>query len=373
MDREQLESLRRDAKRRDFLVFKMALGQHLSVSETDDLEQITNKEKARLNEKCMLLEAPYAHLPPLPPALPDFWHAINTRFEPPEMKFFTWCIDGQRDAMEEYIEAQEGRIGERVLQRGLVSACEGGRADVVRYLLKKGARVSGRAVEHACQRCDLTLFEVFIEHGWNPNQQIPSLDGGFGVALPHCTRDLRIVQFLLAQGADPNLGPFISWKRSGLGSTPPMDRNSGDALTRAARNGNIEVIDLLLQHGAVLEWSTPLHSALCSWPQNRQVFVYFLRLGADPNKDIRYPYGTAWDGGTPLLWAMRSRNWDAIELLLESGADPEACNLYPCIARMDTKEKNRDKSLMKAFMDLMNKVGGKTSIYTHSGDRCPYS
>ncbi|KAI3335933.1 ankyrin repeat-containing domain protein [Ustulina deusta] len=360
MDRKQFEAVRHDEERRMVLMHKTALGQRLSASEAEELKQIAMRKEARVNDKRRLLEAPYAHLPPLPPVLPDY--RDTTAFGPLDMEFFTWCIGGQKNAVEGYIEAQEDPARESLLQRGLASACEGGRAQVVRYLLQKGAHLHGLAVEYACRRCDLALFEVFIEHGWHPNQQIPSAEGVIGVALPHCTRDLPIVQLLLAHGADPNLGVFDIRKRSGLGPTPPMDRRSGDALTRAARRGNIEVIDLLLQHGAVLEWSTPLHSALSAWPQNRPVFVHFLHLGADPNKNIHFPYGTLWEGGTPLLRAIRYHNWEAVELLLESGADPEAFNLYACVAKMDTAEmKSQGKSLMNTFMALVEKVKQKNS------------
>ncbi|KAI1423330.1 ankyrin repeat-containing domain protein [Xylaria sp. FL1777] len=342
MDRKLLESMQQDANREMALSYKTASGQLLSNSEINELEQIARRKQDRLNDRRMLLEAPYAHLPALPPPLFNSLHIFTAVFEPLEKKFFTSCTNGEMDAVEGYIEAQGDRVA--------------------RYLLQKGAQLCGLAIEYACRRCDLALFEFFLEHGWHPNQQIPSFHGHFGVALPHCTRDVRIVQLLLAHGADPNLGPYDFRKLSDLGSAPPMDRRSGHALTEAARSGSIEVVDLLLKHGAVLEWATPLHSALISWPHNRQAFVHFLHIGADPNKNIRIAYGTQWEGGTPLFQAIRFHNWDAVELLLESGADPT--NLYPCVTRMDNERMNQGKPLMETFMALIDKVKQKKNDFS---------
>ncbi|KAI0967586.1 ankyrin repeat-containing domain protein [Xylaria arbuscula] len=352
-----LKQLQQDDNRERALRYKRALGQRLSSTEISELEQIACKKEARLNEERRLLDAPYAHLPPLPPALPDCWDILSAVPGPSETEFLTWCVNGRQEAVERYIDGQEDRVSELLLKRGLASACEGGKAQVARYLLQKGVQLHGLAVEHACRKNDLELFNLFIEFGWHPNQQIPGVNGSFGVALSNCTSDVRIVRLLLAHGADPNLGPFDILKRSGLGSSPPMDRRSGDALKKAAQSGNVEVIDLLLQHGAVLEWSTPLHSALFAWPQNRPAFIHVLRLGADPNRNIKVSYGTIWDGGTPLLWAIRLRNWDAVELLLEWGADPEAWNLHACVTEMDHNWKgNKGKSLMEIFVALVDKV-----------------
>lgn len=166
------------------LMLRKAMGQRLSTLENDTLEQIAIQEEARLMEERNLLEAPFVHLPSLPPALPHYLDAA-TVFRPSDSDFFTWCVEGKTDAVEGYIDSQEGQASRAILQRGLDSACGGGRVQVARYLLQKGAFLHGSAIEHACHRCDLALFEAFIEHGWHPNQQVPSPQGYFGVALPY--------------------------------------------------------------------------------------------------------------------------------------------------------------------------------------------
>ncbi|RWA04543.1 hypothetical protein EKO27_g10558 [Xylaria grammica] len=342
MDRKQPASPLQDSKRQKELEFKSVLGKRFLLQKPMNSSKFLQGKRPDWMKKI---------------ALPAYREICTELGDPWEVEFSGWCLDGKQDAIEEYIEAQDDEVGEILLQRGLASACEGGRAHVARYLLQKGAKVYGRAVELACRRCDLALFEVFIEHGWHPNQQVPWARGGFGVALPHCTSDIRVVKFLLAHGADPNVGPFDFRKIHGSSITPPLDRCSGAALNKAAARGNIEVIDLLLQHGAVLEHSMPLHAALSGWPQNRPTFVHLLRLGADPNRLISYDYGTLWEMGTPLLWAVRNHNWDAVELLLEAGADPS--NLTADISSVYTGIHNPDKSSAETFMALVEKVKEK--------------
>ncbi|KAI1108395.1 ankyrin repeat-containing domain protein [Nemania sp. NC0429] len=339
MDPAPLNSLQDNAQREAFLMLKKQSCHELSTADNDELGQIAARRQAVYHDRLRSLEAPFAHLPPLPPALVEY---EDTTFGPLEMTFFVWCIEGKKEAVEGYIEAQEDQASDALLQRGLASACESGQAQVARYLMQKGARVHDVAVKHACSRCDLALFEAFIEHGWHPNQQIPSFQGHFGVALLHCTHDLQVVEFLLSHGADPNLGPFDRSIRGSFGSTSPMNRQSGAALEAAAVCGNIEVIDLLLQHGAVLKWSKPLHAAISTgetWDRNRPAFLHLLQLGADPNRNTDIKYGTLWDVGTPLIWAVRAGNWDAVELLLEAGAYPDLGNFFTCHAGKDDRQK----------------------------------
>ncbi|RYP91393.1 hypothetical protein DL770_002438 [Monosporascus sp. CRB-9-2] len=325
---ELLRQRQHDAQRRAVLTAKQAIGQQLTVVDAEELDGIKAREDAGLEARRKQLEAPFAHLPPLPPPLPPF----SGGGAPPqaeEKDFHNWCRDGNIEAVRRYIEGRQ-QLDDAVLQRGLTHAAEGGQLETTRYLLQKGAKLFGVPIETACRRRDLELFKVFVENGWHPNQQIPSIEGNFGVVLPHCTGDLKITQFLLSHGGDPNLGTFDRRKRSGLGSTPPLDRQSGAALTSAAAHGNIEVIDLLLENGATLEWATPLHAALSvpgAWRRNRSAFEHLLRLGADPNKNIQFDFGNLWEMGTPLLWAYRQCNWEAIELLLEWGADPDVGNI----------------------------------------------
>lgn len=188
LDQAQLKSAQHDAQREFFLARKIASGQ-LSAADKNELEQIAGRKQARQDDRRREFEAQFAHLPPLPPALPT---CEDTTFGPLQMTFFSRCMDGKMDAVEEYVEAEGDQVSDALLQRGLASACEGGSAQVARYLMQKGAQVHDVAVEYACRRCDLALFEVFIEHGWHPNQQVPSIQGHFGVALSYVRTQLYL-------------------------------------------------------------------------------------------------------------------------------------------------------------------------------------
>ncbi|KAI0532881.1 ankyrin repeat-containing domain protein [Xylaria digitata] len=337
---EQLRRLQQDAQRTAALMSKQATGQNLTAAEVKEQERIDAKNAAALDARRRALETQFAQLHSLPLPLPEYLGVGPSSYSSNE-DFSTWCRDGNVDAVTRHIEAQQGNIEDSSLQQGLAWAAEQGKGEVVHYLLQKGAKLHGYAVEWACRRRDLALFKIFVEYGWHPNQQIPSPEGKFGVALPHCTNDFQITKYLLTHGADPNLGSFDRRKHSGLGPTPPMDRRSGAALTAAATSGNIEVTDLLLRHGAKLEWATPLHAALSvpeAWQQNRPAFEHLLHQGADPNKNIRFPFGNVWEMGTPLFWAVRVFNWHAVELLLEWGADPEIGNVLAFAAANEWRQ-----------------------------------
>ncbi|KAI8945112.1 ankyrin repeat-containing domain protein [Xylaria longipes] len=341
---------------------KQAMGQNLTVADVKEQEEIAAREEAALDARRKALDTQFSHLRPLPSPLPSYL-GVSPSSQSSDEDFSTWCREGNMDAVTRHIEAQQGNVDGASLQRGLACAVERGKGEMVRHLLQKGAKLHGFAVKCACWRRDLTLFKIFVEHGWHPNQQIPSPEGQFGVALPHCTNNFQITEYLLTHGADPNLGSFDRRKRSGLGPTPPMDRRSGAALTMAAANGNVEVTDLLLRHGANLEWAVPLHAACHAalsiteaWRQNRPAFEHLLHLGADPNKNIQFPFGNVQEMGTPLHWAVRVSNWHAVELLLEWGADPEIGNVL-AFAAASEREKTNQLAKLPPKGDSGNQLG----------------
>jgi ankyrin repeat protein len=106
----------------------------------------------------------------------------------------------------------------------------------------------------------------------------------------------------------------------------------GAALIELARNGNLEVVDLLIRYGAdanarVVDYGKtwmPLLNAI--WCDNFQMVSKLIGGGADVNVKLE-------NGNTPLLWlAMRVSNnikkniAKMISLLLKNGADVNAAN-----------------------------------------------
>jgi hypothetical protein len=93
---------------------------------------------------------------------------------------------------------------------------------------------------------------------------------------------------------------------------------SGSILQSAAEWGNIESLDLLITHGAVLSYAAILHAAVDGG--SIDMIAHVLELGADVDeRDTVTTMG--WECyGTPLLRAIHKGKTDAVRLLLENGA-----------------------------------------------------
>ncbi|KAF5572894.1 ankyrin repeat domain-containing protein [Fusarium pseudoanthophilum] len=273
-------------------------------------------------------------LPSLPRPLPpsSLWLARTqaTNCPYPAIKpFMVACDAGLLDQVKSWVEDHRRRdvLQQISMQDGLVFAARANRVDIVRYLLEEGgASLTGDVVREACDNLSLPLFEVCFQHGYHPNQQIPSRSGGFGVAINRCITDIEITRFLLEHGADPNVAPFMDGRTSGWGekATPPMDRTSGLALDRAIAESLTIVVQMLLEHGADPKYSRPLHGIverLHSHPtpgaqlEWRPLMTMVLSYGADIN-------AVTYSGGTALQRAVHRKNWDIVEFLIERGANP---------------------------------------------------
>ncbi|KAF2004145.1 hypothetical protein P154DRAFT_519695 [Amniculicola lignicola CBS 123094] len=147
------------------------------------------------------------------------------------------------------------------------------------------------------------------------------------------------IRFLLEQGANPNLGP--PWyPREDLPQIRPL-RNSGVVLNSAASKCTPETFTLLLEHGAVLSNSIPLHFAAAGSegvPPGERIpmLEYLYGFGLDIN-GIDNTLKISDDGraqtGSPLMYAV---NWGRVEearWLLEHGADPERRTPWGASAR----------------------------------------
>ena len=95
-----------------------------------------------------------------------------------------------------------------------------------------------------------------------------------------------------------------------------------------AHNGHIEIVRLLLEHGAdptqhEINWigGSPLHWASEREPEICQMLI---DAGAEVNARIDRP-GSSHLGGTPLHWCARQPEdcGKAIEVLLKNGGDPK--------------------------------------------------
>lgn len=182
--------LRQDAQRQCILMSKSQ--EQLTGDEVRELAQINARRTAISDAKRQALELPSIHSPPLPAPSPPY-RGLAPPTPPYEDGFLAWCLEGNLDAVRRHMQALQGEMDDGdSLARGLYCAADRGRVDVVRYLLQQGVELHSRAVESACRRRDLVLFEVLVEHGWHPNQQVASPDGGFGVVLPYVKNTMRL-------------------------------------------------------------------------------------------------------------------------------------------------------------------------------------
>jgi ankyrin repeat protein len=150
--------------------------------------------------------------------------------------------------------------------------------------------------------------------------------------------DDRTVRGLLAGGLDPNISnpqglpglalamrddsPKVAAVLLAHPSTRVDATTSADetALMMAALRGRLDWVQRLAEKGAALSrpgWS-PLHYA-CSGPDGVEVVRFLLDRGA--TLDARSP-----NGSTPLMMAARYGSYDAVELLLQRGADTRLRN-----------------------------------------------
>jgi ankyrin repeat protein len=142
------------------------------------------------------------------------------------------------------------------------------------------------------------------------------------------TDGLTIVRMLLAGGADPNMQLFfrpanVRGSTNTRGSTP---------LIRAANNGDLEMVNLLLEHGAdptvyMADRQTPIHAVLAgrsSQEQALELIRIFHEAGTDVNVVALVNHREEVRGGTALHYAVRKRYGDVIRELAARGVDLNA-------------------------------------------------
>ena len=155
------------------------------------------------------------------------------------------------------------------------------------------------------------------------------IDGGRASIDPlNQTTGLAIVELLLDRGADPNMQLFfkpanIRGSTNTRGATP---------LIRAASNGDLEVVKLLLARGAdatvyMADRQTPIHAVLAGRtpePQALELIRTLQKAGTDVNVVALINHGEEVRGGTALHLAVRRRFKEAIKLLASYGIDMNA-------------------------------------------------
>jgi ankyrin repeat protein len=166
------------------------------------------------------------------------------------------------------------------------------------------------------------------------------IDGGRAAIDPlNKTTGLAIVKLLLERGANPNMQLFF--KPAHLrGAGGGGDVRNGAAtstrgstpLIRAANNADLEVVKLLLDHGAdatlyMADRQTPIHAVIAgraSEPQALELIGILRKAGTDVNVVALINHEEEVRGGSALHYAVRKRQKDVIKLLASMGIDMNA-------------------------------------------------
>lgn len=193
----------------------------------------------------------------------------------------------------------------------------------------------------AVQNGQVAAVALLLEHGANANASLRS-----GSTLLHdaaMRNDPDIASLLLDHEADIEAGergsrmtPLAQAAFSGSTETAAVLLQRGasvgvrcwegeTSLHLAAKRGHVEVVRLLLDHGADINeagnasHSTALHCAVMK--SRVEVGALLLQRGADPNKKDEPGYA-------PLHWAAREKNALLVQRLLEHGADANALDRH---------------------------------------------
>ncbi|RYP90301.1 hypothetical protein DL770_003597 [Monosporascus sp. CRB-9-2] len=330
-----------------------------------------SKVRTDAKERVRDLEEQNGRFPPLPPRLPRPEYALTANLldqDEDSLKFYLACERGIMPDVISFVEGNNHLPKQAVRQYGLEQASFGRKPEVARYLLKNGTllhsncfmrsvgiNLSGATVEDISifDKADcggdedslISLLQAFIEVGsWHPNQpwESPTMRlPHVAICTPRARTDSMILKFLLAHGADPNLGKFDKGTNV-PGVTLSVNRQSPAMLNYAVAKSDLSMVDLLLRYGARpdCEGLHLLHSIAQSFDhgdftvRRRPLAEYLLNHGlANVNEVKPMPWrheGTKLHMGgyteteTPLTRACAASDWEFVEWLLEHGADPDA-------------------------------------------------
>jgi ankyrin repeat protein len=155
------------------------------------------------------------------------------------------------------------------------------------------------------------------------------IDGGrASIDPPNETQGEDIVRLLLERGANPNMQLFfrpanVRGSTNTRGSTP---------LIRAANGGDLEIVELLLAHGAdptvyMADRQTPIHAVLAgrtAEPEALELIRTLYTAGTDVNVVALVNHREEVRGGTALHYAVRKRYKEVIKALASYGIDMNA-------------------------------------------------
>jgi uncharacterized protein len=151
-------------------------------------------------------------------------------------------------------------------------------------------------------------------------------DGGrASIDPPNETKGIDVIRTLLERGANPNMQLFFR-PANVRGST---NTRGATPLIRAANGGDLELVKLLLEHGAdatlyMADRQTPIHAVLAGRTAEKDALELIKVLhdaGTDVNSVALVNHIEEVRGGSALHFAVRKRYKDVIALLASYGID----------------------------------------------------
>ena len=198
------------------------------------------------------------------------------------------------------------------------------------------------------------IIALLLESGADVNAQ----DSAGNALLPQAARDgqLQVVQLLLDFGADVD----------GLMSTTKGKGTNVTGLALAANSNHNEIAELLIAHGANVNHAessmgiTVLIGAALT--KNSEIITILLENGADPNLQCCPGFG-----GGPLHAAFEEGSVEAVEALLDGGADVDIRDEFGETPLMSAIIKGPSTSLAKTI-DVLLDGGADPNIQDVNGN-----
>jgi ankyrin repeat protein len=187
--------------------------------------------------------------------------------------------------------------------------------------LAKQLIVAGADINHWDMYGETPLFTVIDSY--------KKVDGGRASIDPlNTTKGVDILNLLLDRGANPNVQLFFK-PANARGKT---DTRGETPLIRAANAGDMDVVKLLMAHGAdatlyTADRQTPIHAAIVGRAPEAQVgemIRMFQKAGTDVNVVALVNHPEEIRGGSALHYAVRKRQKETIKLLASLGIDMNA-------------------------------------------------
>ncbi len=243
-----------------------------------------------------------------------------------------------------------------------------GNLEVVKYLIDAGAKTDRMTIIDWASAGYLSKVKDSVKSGADIN-----IDNGYGTALMRASHNghLKVVKYLLDQGADTKYMTLLNWSSAGdLDKVKKSIKSGADInqedqyrrtpLTVASTNGNLEVVKYLIKNGADLTLKNgQVNRALNNAIRNNHIDVvkYLISNGIDINAEVlseRALNIASWKG-----------HLNIVRLLLKSGADINAKDGYNSTALMSASISGLNQNI--DIIRLLVDQGADINIKDNSG------